>query len=176
MMLYNNIKLYLLTGITVILLANPIMASEDPKASNSNSYNVYLRHPFDLIHRPFSAFDHYVNSMFDDRLSIYDSSSIKSKFITQDKQYILILEVPGYDKNNIKLKANNRKLFIEGKIDDTKTDRSTDHVQKNFNYVISLYDDVDQKAIESKLKNGILTITLPRIAIKDQDAKEIPIQ
>ncbi|MCC8418002.1 MAG: Hsp20/alpha crystallin family protein [Rickettsia endosymbiont of Bryobia graminum] len=175
-MLYNNIKLYLLTGITIILLANPIMASEDPKASNSNNYNVYLRHPFDLMHRPFSAFDHYVNSIFNDRLFISASDSIKSKFITQDKQYILILEVPGYDKNNIKLKANNRKLFIEGKIDETKADNTTDHLKKNFNYVISLYDDVDQKAIESKLKNGILTITLPRIEIKDQDAKEIPIQ
>ncbi|HJD58248.1 MAG TPA: Hsp20/alpha crystallin family protein [Rickettsia endosymbiont of Ceroptres masudai] len=175
-MLYNNIKLYLLTGITVILLANPIMASEDPKTSNSNNYNVYLRHPFDLMHRPFSAFDHYVNSMFDDRLSISASDSIKSKFITQDKQYILILEVPGYDKNNIKLKANNRNLFIEGKIDETKSDNTTDHLKKNFNYVISLYDDVDHKAIASQLKNGILTITLPRIEIKDQDAKAIPIQ
>lgn len=29
--------------------------------------------------------------------------------------------------------------------------------------MISLYDDIDQKAIASQLKNGILTITLPRV-------------
>lgn len=175
-MLYNNIKLYLLTCIAVILLANPTIAAEDKKSSNNNHDVVYLRHPLDFIHRPFSTFDYYWNSIFDDRFSIYDSSAIKSKFMTQDKQYILVLAIPGYDKNDIKLKVNNHKLFIEGKIDEKKGDNSTDHLKKNFNYVISLYDDVDKKAIESKLKNGLLTITLPRIEIKDQDAKEIPIQ
>lgn len=175
-MLYNNIKLYLITCITVILLVNPAIAAEDKKTLNNNHYTIYLRHPLDLIHRPFSAFDYYWNSIFDDRLSIYDSSAIKSKFITQDKQYILVLEVPGYDKNNIKLKVNNHKLLIEGNIDDTKANSTTDHLNKNFNYVMSLYDDIDQKAISSKLKNGILTITLPRIELKDQNAKEIPVQ
>ncbi|EER20846.1 Hsp20/alpha crystallin family protein (plasmid) [Rickettsia tamurae subsp. buchneri] len=175
-MLYNNIKLYLITCITVILLVNPAIAAEDKKTSNNNHYTIYLRHPLDFINRPFSAFDYYWNSIFDDRLSIYDSSAIKSKFIPQDKQYILVLEVPGYDKSHIKLKVNNHKLFIEGKIDDTKANSATDHLNKKFNYVMSLYDDIDQKAIASQLKNGILTITLPRIAIKDQDAKEIPIQ
>ncbi|WP_409994167.1 Hsp20/alpha crystallin family protein [Rickettsia argasii] len=169
-------KLYLLTCITVILLANPTIADEDKKTSNNNHYTVYLRHPLDFIHSPFSAFDYYWNSVFDNRLSIYDSSSIKSKFITQDKQYILVLEVPGYDKNNIKLKVNNLKLFIEGNIDDTKVNTTTDHLNKKFNYVMSLYDDIDQKAISSQLKNGILTIILPRIELKDQNAKEIPIQ
>ncbi|WP_371256181.1 MULTISPECIES: Hsp20/alpha crystallin family protein [spotted fever group] len=169
-------KLYLITCITVILLVNPAIAAEDKKTSNNNHYTIYLRHPLDFINRPFSAFDYYWNSIFDDRLSIYDSSAIKSKFIPQDKQYILVLEVPGYDKSHIKLKVNNHKLFIEGKIDDTKANSATDHLNKKFNYVMSLYDDIDQKAIASQLKNGILTITLPRIAIKDQDAKEIPIQ
>lgn len=175
-MLYNNIKLYLITCITVIFLANTTIASGDQNTSNNNHYSIYLRHPLDFINRPFSSFDYYWNSIFDDRLSIYDSSSIKSKLITQDKQYILVLEVPGYDKKDIKIKTNNRKLFIEGKIKDTKADSATENLNKNFNYVISLYDDIDQKAIASQLKNGILTITLPRIAIKDQDAKEIPIQ
>jgi HSP20 family molecular chaperone IbpA len=173
-MLYNNIKLYLLTCITVILLADPTIAAEDKKTSNNNHYTIYLHHPLDFINRPFSAFDYYWNSIFDDRLSIL--SSIKSKFITQDKQYILVLEVPGYDKNNIKLKVNNHKLFIKGKIDNTKTNSATEHLNKKFNYVMSLYDDIDQKSISSKLKNGILTITLPRIELKDQNAKEIPVQ
>jgi HSP20 family molecular chaperone IbpA len=175
-MLYSNIKLYLITCITVIFLANPTIATEDKKASNNNHYTLYLRHPLDFINRPFSAFDYYWNNIFDDRLSIYDSGTIKSKFITQDKQYILVLEVPGYDKNNIKLKVNNHKLCIEGKIDDTKDNNSTHYLNKNFNYVISLYDDIDEKIISSKLQNGILTVTLPRVALKDQNAKEIPIQ
>lgn len=35
---------------------------------------------------------------------------------------------------------------------------------------------IDQNNISSNLKNGILTITLPRMEVKEKDAKEIPIQ
>ncbi|MFV9846726.1 MAG: Hsp20 family protein, partial [Rickettsia aeschlimannii] len=49
------------------------------------------------------------------------------------------------------------------------------YMNKNFNYVISLYEDVDQANISSSLKNGILTIILPRIEVKEQEAREIVI-
>ncbi|MCZ6914136.1 MAG: Hsp20 family protein, partial [Rickettsia endosymbiont of Ixodes persulcatus] len=54
------------------------------------------------------------------------------------------------------------KLFIEGKIDDSKENNATNYLNKNFNYVMSLYDDIDQKTISSKLKNGILSIKIPK--------------
>lgn len=86
------------------------------------------------------------------------------------------MEVPGFDKDHIKIKVNGNKLFVKGNIEDeNKADDSNNYMNKNFNYVISLYEDVDQKNISSSLKNGILTITLPRIEVKEQDAKEIPI-
>lgn len=176
-MLYNNIKIksYLLSCITVILLASPVIAADSGSKHDNKAQNVYLRHPPNL--RPFSALDYYWNSIFDDRLSIYDSSSLKTKFITKDKQYILILEVPGYDKSQIKVKVSGNKLFVVGNIEkDNKSDASNDYTNSNFNYAVSLYEDIDQSKISSNLKNGILTITLPRIEVKEKDAKEIPIQ
>ncbi|WP_218460822.1 Hsp20/alpha crystallin family protein [Rickettsia sp. TH2014] len=174
-MLYNNIKSYLLSCITVILLASPVIADDSGSKPDNKAQNVYLRHPPNL--RPFSALDYYWNSIFDDRLSIYDSSSLKTKFITKDKQYILVLEVPGYDKSQIKVKVSGNKLFVVGNIEkDNKSDAADDYTNSNFNYVVSLYEDIDQSKISSNLKNGILTITLPRIEVKEKDAKEIPIQ
>lgn len=175
-MLYNNIKSYWLSCITVILLANnPVIAADNMSKPDNKAQNVYLRHPPNL--RPFSALDYYWNSIFDDRLSIYDSSSLKTKFITKDKQYILVLEVPGYDKSQIKVKVSGNKLFVVGNIEkDNKSNASDDYTNSNFNYVVSLYEDIDQSKISSNLKNGILTITLPRIEVKEKDAKEIPIQ
>ncbi|WP_371256194.1 Hsp20/alpha crystallin family protein [Rickettsia endosymbiont of Ixodes scapularis] len=132
---------------------------------------------YDMDLRPFSALDYYWNNIFDDRLSTYSSSSLKTKFITKDKQYILVLEVPGYDKNQITVKVSSNKLFVTRNIEKgNKSDASDGYTNRNFNYVISLYEDIDQNNISSNLKNGILTITLPRIAIKEAKAREIPIQ
>ncbi|MGU9987605.1 MULTISPECIES: Hsp20/alpha crystallin family protein [unclassified Rickettsia] len=174
-MIFNTIKPYLLSCITVILFANSVIASDSTNKSDNKAQNVYLRHPPNL--RPFSSLDYYWNSIFDDRLSIYDSSSLKTKFITKDKQYILVLEVPGYDKSQIKVKVSGNKLFVVGNIEkDNKSNTSDDYTKRNFNYVVSLYEDIDQSTISSNLKNGILTITLPRMEVKEKDTKEIPIQ
>lgn len=52
-MLYNNIKSYLFSCITVILLANPVIAADNYSKPDNKAQTVYLRHPPDL--RPFSA-------------------------------------------------------------------------------------------------------------------------
>nr|WP_015060366.1 Hsp20/alpha crystallin family protein [Rickettsia felis]ADD74150.1 small heat-shock protein 1 [Rickettsia felis] len=171
-MLYNNIKSYLLSGITVILLTgHPVIAADNVSKPDNKSQTAYLQHPPDL--RPFSIFDYYLDNMFEHKLSAYSSSAIRTKFITQDKQYILVLEVPGYDKSQIKVKVNSNKLFITGNVEqNNKSEASDDYTKRNFNYVVSLYEDVDQNNISSNLKNGILTITLPRIEVRRKMRKK----
>lgn len=165
----KNIKTYIPIVAAIILSSNIAMA--DKKQEYNASQATTLRQAVDLIDNQITSID----NLFKNRLSLYESS-IKSKFLTKDKQYIVIMEVPGFDKNQIKIKVNGNKLFVKGTIKEkNKDDDSDNYMNKNFNYVISLYEDVDQKNISSNLKHGILTITLPRIEIKEQDAKEIPI-
>lgn len=68
------------------------------------------------------------------------------------------MEVPGYDKSQIKVKVNAHKLYITGHTDNQKDASEVNSSKKNFDYTISLPDDVDQKTITSDLKNGILTL------------------
>lgn len=165
----KNIKTYIPIIAAIILSGNIAIADKNKEYNTNQSTN--LRQAVDLIDNQITNID----NLFKNRLSFYESS-IKSKFITKDKQYVIIMEVPGFDKNQIKIKVNGNKLFIKGIIEEkNKDDDSDNYMNKNFNYVISLYEDVDKKNISSNLKNGILTITLPRIEIKEQDAKEIPI-
>ncbi|ABV74704.1 heat shock protein [Rickettsia akari str. Hartford] len=152
----------------VILSSNIAIANKNYDSSSA----MPLRQVADLIDNHITNIDH----LFKNRLPFYESNSIKSNLITKDKQYIIIMEVPGFDKSQIKVKVNGNRLFITGNIEaKNKTDYSDNYMNKNFNYVISLYEDVDQKNISSNLKNGILTIILPRTEIKEQEAREIPI-
>lgn len=174
--MWHNIKFYLLTVSTVVLLfTNPTFASKENAAQPSNGYVIHLRSPFDIIDTHFLFSDYYWNNIVNDRLYLRYSDSIKTNYLTQDKKYIITMEVPGYDKSQIKVKVNANKLYITCHTYNQKDASAVSSSKKNFDYTISLPDDVDQKTITSDLKNGILTITLPRIEVKEQNAKEIPI-
>ncbi|WP_341750117.1 Hsp20/alpha crystallin family protein [Candidatus Tisiphia endosymbiont of Sialis lutaria] len=110
---------------------------------------------------------------------VYDGDSIGTKIITEDKRYVVIMEVPGYDKSQIKINLKGNRLVVSGsnESDVNKKDNIKDyaHRDRRFNYTIELNNDIDQKTISSNLKNGILTIILPRIATQEADVKEIPV-
>jgi HSP20 family protein len=72
---------------------------------------------------------------------------------SNDKEYTLVLEVPGMSKEDIKIEVENNYLSISGEIkilDTTKTLRRKFLVPK----------DVD--SIEATTANGLLTITLAK--------------
>ncbi|APZ29843.1 Hsp20/alpha crystallin family protein [Rickettsia conorii] len=164
----KSVRLYIPSIAAMILSSNIAIANKNYDSGNATP----LRQVADLIDNQITNID----NLFKNRLPLYESNSIKSRFITKDKQYILVLEVPGYDKSQIKVKVGSNKLFVTGNIEkDNKSDASDDYKNRNFNYVISLYEDIDQNNISSNLKNGILTITLPRMEVKEKDAKEIVI-
>ena len=164
----KNVRLYIPSIAAIILSSNIAMANKNYDAGHVTP----LRQVADLIDNQMTNID----NLFRNRLSLYESNSIKSNFLTKDKQYIVVMEVPGFDKSQIKVKVSRNKLFITGNIEEkNKSDDLDNYMNKNFNYVISLYEDVDQTNISSNLKNGILTIILPRTEVKEQDAREIPI-
>ncbi|BBJ31321.1 small heat shock protein C1 [Rickettsia asiatica] len=164
----KSVRLYIPSIAAIILSSNIAIANKNYDSGHA----VPLRQVVDLIDNQITNID----NLFKNRLPLYEFNSIKSNFITKDKHYIIIMEVPGFDKSQIKVKVNGNKLFITGNIEEkNKGDDSDNYMNKNFNYVMSLYEDVDQANISSSLKNGILTIILPRIEIKEQEAREIPI-
>ncbi len=83
------------------------------------------------------------------------------------------------DKSQIKINLKSNRLVVSGsnESDVNKKDNIKDysHRDRRFNYTIELNNDIDQKTISSNLKNGILTIILPRIATQEGDVKEIPV-
>ncbi|MCZ6896607.1 Hsp20/alpha crystallin family protein [Rickettsia helvetica] len=164
----KSVRLYIPSIAAIILSSNIAIANKNYDSGHA----MPLRQVVDLIDNQITNID----NLFKNRLPLYEFNSIKSNFITKDKHYIIIMEVPGFDKSQIKVKVNGNKLFITGNIEEkNKGDDSDNYMNKNFNYVMSLYEDVDQANISSSLKNGILTIILPRIEIKEQEAREIPI-
>jgi HSP20 family protein len=105
---------------------------------------------------------------------------VKADIEETDKNYIINIDVPGFEKKDIKLtiENNNLKIKAEKKVEEeTKkkylyTERS---IIKNFERSFVLGENVDSSKIEAKVDKGVLEIVLPKIDKKVSKIKEIKI-
>lgn len=111
--------------------------------------------------------------------------SPQGEFEERDDAYVYRFDVPGVDKGEINVTLEGGYLTIEGhresRIEEKNKDegllrREISHGQ--FRRSIALPSDVDANgAVQSKLDNGVLTITLPKLkGVPKSEPKRIEIQ
>ena len=108
-----------------------------------------------------------------------DSTSIKSDVKELDNAYVV--ELPGFQKENISLQFENNVLTIEGKqvIENNEEDeagrlihqeRSTSNVKRQYPF-----ENVDENAIKALYENGMLNVTLPKKTQEERSSSNIQI-
>ena len=86
---------------------------------------------------------------------------------TQDALKV-VLEMPGIEKDNVEIKLEDGVLHIEGRLDLSKygglqplyTEYNVGHYARGF----QLSSKIDQGKIAAEMKNGVLSLTLPKVA------------
>jgi len=85
-----------------------------------------------------------------------------------EKKFVLDLAVPGIDKKDLKIELNEDVLTISSERKEEKEETREDYKRREFSYAsfcrsFSLPENVDRDKIEANYKDGILTVTLPKI-------------
>jgi HSP20 family protein len=98
-----------------------------------------------------------------------------------DKAYTINVEIPGVDEKNIKLEIACGALTIQGEKKQAKEEKDKNYYRVEQSYgsfqrVLSLPGDVDQDGITANLKNGVLTIMMPRKARPKPGSRQIAVQ
>ena len=79
----------------------------------------------------------------------------------------VVLEMPGVEKSNVDVRVENGVLQVEGRLDFSKyqnleplyTEYNIGHYSRSF----QLSSKIDQSRIGAELKDGVLSLTLPKV-------------
>ncbi|WP_461215721.1 Hsp20/alpha crystallin family protein [Lacticaseibacillus sp. GG6-2] len=134
----------------------------------------------DWLEDPF--FDNLGRRFFDNFMPAASSSQVLKTDITEnDKDYIAKIDVPGINKDNIKLNYQDNILSVS-----VKKASYNDHQDKEGNTLMSersygamsrsyRLPNVDDQAIKAAYTDGVLTVTLPKLTETQQSPHQINI-
>ncbi len=98
-----------------------------------------------------------------------------------DKQVKISAEVPGIDENNLNVSVRGDTITISGHKEDSseakeQNKRTAERRYGNFERTMKLPYQVDGERAEAVLKNGVLTVSVPKLTRQEADGKKIAIR
>jgi len=142
-------------------------------------------HPVSDITSEFERMQREIDCMFDRfRGGILDDGTASTwlpevDIAEQDNDYVVKIELPGVNKNDVKITVQNDVLTIRGEKRQEREkkgenyhriERSYGSFQRSFTLPTSVMSD----KIEASFNNGVLTITLPKV--EEAKSKEIEVK
>ncbi len=99
---------------------------------------------------------------------------------SDDKQYTITLEAPGMSQDDISIELKGNTLFIKGDKQQESNEKEQHfyRVERHYGHferILSIPDDGNTEEINASMKDGVLTLVIPRKEVAATDVKKIEI-
>jgi HSP20 family molecular chaperone IbpA len=117
--------------------------------------------------------DNYMDNFFDDMLcnwGVRNSSYPEVNVYEDSKAFYLEAALPGYTNEDVTINVDKHVLHIASEKMTKKDERKyivRERGNIRFDRAFSLPEGINEDAIEAEFKNGILTVTLPKLPVKE---------
>ena len=101
---------------------------------------------------------------------------MKTDIVEHDKDYEVLVDLPGYDKKNIEVNVDNGYLNIHAKIEKEEDEKDKDKFVRRERFYgecsrsFYLGEEVKQEDIKASFKNGTLSVKVPKV----EEHKKLP--
>ena len=134
---------------------------------------------------PFLALQHEINRLFDDAVTLRGSllpaagkKWPRLDLSEADNTYTLTAELPGMEEKDVEVSISGDLLTIKGEKRTEKKDEKK-HIEEihygSFERSLTVPEDVDRDKVKASFKNGVLTLTMPKLPAAATATKKIPV-
>ena len=112
--------------------------------------------------------DFYLDDIFDDLMSTKEVNNMKCDIYEKDNKYHIEMDIPGFDKKDIKVSSDNGYLTISAQ----KETKEDEHKGKKYIRRERVYrklsrtfylGDADENHIDAEFSNGTLKLVIPKM-------------
>jgi HSP20 family protein len=98
--------------------------------------------------------------------------------IDRDKELVVRGELPGVEKDDVEVTIAGNRLMIEAEREFEEVDEKEEFYRHELGYgkltrTVALPDEVDPDNVHAELKDGILTVTLPKIRAAERHTVKV---
>jgi HSP20 family protein len=150
----------------IVLLGSTLVSAHGPFQSGfyNNGFNNNFWRDFD---RQFQRLDHEMNRF---------SSQSRQRFDKDSNSYVVEVKVSGLGKEDIDISTNKNMLIIKGVRNSAKTsDNQSARSSASFSHSMSIPRDSDKNNISVDFKDGVLTVSIPKLDKPKPQVKKISI-
>ena len=142
--------------------------------------------PFEELERLFER----MSRQFDDATRMWEDESPFGGWRTEmesvsidlaetDDEFVVTADLPGFDRDDVDIRVTDHTLRVEADREAATEEREAEYLRRERRHEsvrrsIRLPDEVDKDAVTATMKHGVLTVTLPRLAV--EEARSIDIE
>ncbi len=122
-----------------------------------------MRDPISML----PLFDRYARESMGDPGSESPSRTLPMDIVEQDDSYIIMANLPGFDKRDVQLTTRKDHLVIEAKHSEQEAEeelklRYSERFSGGYSRAVHLPETIDRENIKAAMVDGVLTITIPK--------------
>jgi HSP20 family protein len=152
----------------------PLLWFEEPIDDFRGMQDDFFGNMQEVFRKPFLNLDKLI------KVPDFKSRFIPIKMADTDNELILRAEMPGFSKDEIKLKVTPDTFLISAEKKRHSIDKSEKFFRMkkgfdSFSRVVKLPEEIKTQGMKAKFENGILEVVMPKKEIKKKEEKNINI-
>lgn len=116
------------------------------------------------------------------RLS-FGMESMSVDVMEEDDAFVVHADLPGFERDDVEVMMTDRTLRIDAEREETMEETDEDDGRyirrerrdRSLSRSIQLREDVDPEQVDARMKNGVLTVTIPKLEPHDEDVVSIEV-
>lgn len=106
--------------------------------------------------------------------------SMSIDLVEHDDKFVATVDLPGYERDDVEIKVSDHTLHVEAEREEAKEEEEAgrylrrERRRESAQRSIQLPDEVMTEEVTAKMRNGVLTISLPKSEL--DEAREIEIE